>query len=167
MFYSSSCIDDLNLVPATWPCIGYIIFVTDPVIPFVGEYYAEWYEYGLWLKSKANLMFFQYDFPSDLWFYSGTKKQGFATDTYGWGLAWPGDCYYLQKVKCRDLIFVMGKDMESLKVEARNNKPSILKDRSNEALKNIKSEYCERLREDKGFQAERFSFGEFEEESEE
>jgi hypothetical protein len=166
MFYSTSCIDDFNFVPATWPCIGWIIFLTDPLIPFAGEYYAEWYEDGLWLKWKSNLMFFQYAAGSDYWFYSGNKKQGFSVDTWGEGHAFPGDCYYLKKVKCKDLIFVLGKDMETLKEEARN-KPSILKDRSNEALKGVKSEYCERIRQDKAFKAERFEFGDVEEETEE
>ena len=165
MFYNESCIDDWNFVPATWPCVGWIIFA-DLGNPSFGEYYAEWYEYGSWVKWQSNLMFFQLDEWSDYWFYSGSEKQGFCVDTWGDGHAFPGDCYYLKKVKCQDLIFVLGKDMESLKENAKTNN-RVMKDRSNETLKGIKSEYCERIRQDKDFQAGRFSFGDVEEETEE
>jgi hypothetical protein len=61
---------------------------------------------------------------------------------------------------------VLGKDMKSLK-EEHKNQPLINLDRSKEALKGMKSGYCENIRQDKAFQAERFSFGDLEEETEE
>ena len=95
-------------------------------------------------------MFTQLDEWSDYWFYSGNKKQGFCVDTWGDFHAFPADCYYMKKVKCRDLIFVLGEDMESLKENVKKNN-RVMKDRSFEALKNIKSAYCERIRQDKDF----------------
>ena len=167
MFYNSLCIEESNFIPSTWYCVGLYIFA-DYGSPVTGEYFSEWGEYGMWLKWKSNYMFAELDEwgTGHYWFYSGNKKQGFATDTYGWGLAWPGDCYYLKKINCKSIFFPYGTDIRTLKENARNT-PSLLKDKNNETLKGLKSMYCETIREDKAFQSERFSFGEPEENKEE